>query len=144
MPVFVDTNVLVYARDAGETVKQPKARAWLEHLWRTRSGRLSQQVLSEFYVTVTRKLDPGLLPADARAEVRDLSAWRPIAIDTDVIEAAWALEDGHSLSFWDALVVAAAQAARCDVLLSEDLSDGQTYDGVTVFSPFTHQPGAVV
>jgi predicted nucleic acid-binding protein len=144
VPVFVDTNVLVYARDAGETVKQPKARAWLEHLWRTRSGRLSQQVLSEFYVTVTRKLDPGLPPADARAEVRDLSAWRPIAIDTDVIEAAWALEDAHSLSFWDALIVAAAAATRCDVLLSEDLSDGQTYDGVTVFSPFTHQPGAVV
>jgi predicted nucleic acid-binding protein len=144
VPVFVDTNVLVYARDAGETVKQPKARAWLEHLWRTRSGRLSQQVLSEFYVTVTRKLDPGLPPADARAEVRDLSAWRPIAIDTDVIEAAWALEDADSLSFWDALIVAAAAATRCDVLLSEDLSDGQTYDGVTVFSPFTHQPGAVV
>jgi predicted nucleic acid-binding protein len=143
VPVFVDTNVLVYARDAGESVKQPKARAWLEYLWRTRSGRLSQQVLSEFYVTVTRKLDPGLPPADARAEVRDLWAWRPVAIDSDVIEGAWALEDAHSLSFCDALIIAAAQAARCDVLLSEDLTDGENYDGVTVVSPFTHQPGAI-
>ena len=141
MPVFVDTNVLVHARDAAERTKQPKAQAWLEHLWRTRSGRLSQQVLSEFYVTVTRKLDPGLPPADARADIRDLTAWRPVVIDTDVTEAAWALEDAHSLSFWDALIVAAAQAARCDRLLTEDLTDGENYGGVTVVDPFRHEPG---
>lgn len=140
MPVFVDTNVLVYARDASEPVKQPKSRVWLEHLWRARTGRLSQQVLSEFYVTVTRKLDPGLSRADARAEVRTLQAWRPVVIDGDIVEAAWALEDAHSLSFWDALIIAAAQSARCEHLLSEDLTDGVTYGGVTVIDPFAHQP----
>lgn len=140
MPVFVDTNVLVYARDAGEAVKQPKAIGWLDHLWRTRTGRLSYQVLSEFYVTVTRKLDPGLTPPVARAEIRNLLAWRPVVIDADVLEAAWGLQDQHSLSFWDALILAAARAARCEQLLSEDLTDGETYGGVTVVDPFTHNP----
>ena len=143
MPVFVDTNVLVYARDAGEPVKQPKALAWLDHLWRARTGRLSYQVLSEFYVTVTRKLDPGLTPSEARAEVRNLSAWRPIVVDGDLLEVAWGLQDKHSLSFWDALILAAARVARCEQLLSEDLTDGETYGGVTVVDPFIHEPDEV-
>jgi predicted nucleic acid-binding protein len=138
--VFVDTNVLVYARDAGERTKQPKAEAWLNHLWRTRSGRLSYQVLSEYYVTVTGKLDPGLPPEEARADVRNLLAWRPIVIDEAVFEEAWALQDRHSVSHWDALILAAAGAARCDRVLSEDLSDGQTYGVVTVVNPFRHDP----
>ena len=59
MTTFVDTNVLVYARDASEPDKQPRAEAWMQHLWRTRSGRTCVQVLNEYYVTVTRKLSPG-------------------------------------------------------------------------------------
>jgi predicted nucleic acid-binding protein len=141
VPVFVDTNVLVYARDAAETVKQPKAQAWLEHLWRTRSGRLSYQVLSEFYVTVTQKLAPGLTAEEARADVRSLTAWRPVVIDDAVLEEAWALQDRHSLSLWDALILAAAAGARCDRILSEDLTDGETYGTVTVVNPFLHGAG---
>lgn len=121
MPVFVDTNVLVYARDAAATTKQPKAHAWLEHLWRGRTGRLSFQVLQEFYVTVTRKLDPGLTPSDAQAEIRNLLAWRPVPVDAEVVESAWVLEARYSLSFWDALILAAARAAGCERVLSEDL-----------------------
>jgi predicted nucleic acid-binding protein len=141
VPVFVDTNVLVYARDAGETVKQPQARAWLEHLWRTRSGRVSFQVLQEFYVTVTKKLDPGLTQTEARAELRSLLAWRPAPVDGETLEEAWSLEDRYSLSFWDALIVAAARATGCDRLLSERLTDGETYGSVTVINPFRHDPG---
>ena len=140
MPVFVDTNVLVYARDAGEATKQPQATAWLDHLWRSRTGRLSYQVLQEFYVTVTRKLDPGLTPTEARADARNLLAWQPVAVDDEVLLAAWSLEDRHSLSFWDALIIAAARAAGCQRLLSEDLSDGAVYDGVEVVNPFTRNP----
>ena len=140
MPVFVDTNVLVYARDAAEPAKQAQARAWVEELWRARSGRLSFQVLQEFYVTVTRKLVPGLTPTEARAEVRNLLAWRPAAVDAQMLEAAWSLQDRHSLSFWDALILSAARATGCDRLLSEDLSDGEVYDGVEVVSPFAHHP----
>jgi predicted nucleic acid-binding protein len=140
VPVFVDTNVLVYARDAGETVKGPKATAWLEHLWRTRTGRLSYQVLSEFYVTVTHKLDPGLTADDARADVRALLAWRPVVMDEATLEEAWSLQDRHSLSLWDALILAAAAGAHCDRVLSEDLTDGETYGPLTVVNPFRHDP----
>src|SRR5712692_5673330 len=69
--VFVDTNVLVYARDSSERTKHPRARAWLEMLWRERTGRLSTQVLHEYYVTVTRNLKPGLRADEAREDVRD-------------------------------------------------------------------------
>ncbi|MCA1844799.1 MAG: hypothetical protein LC792_16710 [Actinobacteria bacterium] len=98
------------------------------------------QVLSEFYVTVTQKLDPGLTADEARADVRSLAAWRPIVTDDVVLEGAWAVQDRQSLSLWDALIVAAAGAARCDRVLSEDLTDGETCGTVTVVNPFRHPP----
>ena len=139
MTVFVDTNVLVYARDGSEPAKQAPAHAWVEHLWRSGAGRLSAQVLAEYYVTTTRKLRPGLAPNEARADIDDLRAWRPVAIDGNLLDAAWSLEDRYSLSFWDALIVAAAREADCGYLLTEDLQDGARYDGVVVVDPF-HSP----
>jgi len=141
--VFVDTNVLVYDQDASEANKQPVAHRWLEHLWRTRRGRLSAQVLSEYYVTVTRKLSPSRSPELARADVRDLLLWRPVPIDGGVLGGAWALEDRYGLSWWDALVVSAAQVAGCAHLLTEDLQDGQDFDGVRVLDPFRHPVDAI-
>lgn len=73
---FVDTNVLVYSRDQSETDKSPIAKAWLDYLWRSRQGRLSMQVLQEYYHTVTRRLTPGLTPEAARADIRDLFVWQ--------------------------------------------------------------------
>ena len=64
MPVFVDTNVLVYGRDATDPVKHARASEWVAHLWERGNGRLSMQVLQEYYVTTTRKLRPGLEPED--------------------------------------------------------------------------------
>jgi predicted nucleic acid-binding protein len=139
-PIFVDTNVLVYARDASEVEKQPRAEAWMRHLWATHQGYLSQQVLHEFYVTVTRKLDPGLSPEVARQDVRALLAWEPLALDAQTMEGAWDLEDRHSLSWWDALIVSAARVARCSVLLTEDLQDGYDFDGVRIVNPFLNPP----
>ena len=143
MPVFVDTNVLVYSRDTSERTKQPQAAAWLEHLWRERTGRVSVQVLQEYYVTVTRKLSPGMAPADARRDVLHLATWRPVAIDEAMLEDAWVGEDRWGLSFWDALIVSAARATGCRHLLSEDLQDEQEFEGVTVVDPFAHAPGAL-
>jgi predicted nucleic acid-binding protein len=137
---FVDSNVLVYRRDASETVKQPLAAAWLEALWRKRAGRLSLQALQEFYAVVTRKLDPGLSPKEAQEEVEEYFTWRPLPVTTDLVRLAWTNEGRFRLSFWDALVVAAAQAQRCGVLLSEDLQDGQELDGVLVRNPFRYSP----
>lgn len=135
--VFVDTNVFLYARDAGEPVKQPRAAAWLELLWRERLGRTSVQVLCEYYVNVTRKLDPGLSHAAAWDDLQTLFAWEPQPVDEALVRRAREVERRHRLSWWDSMVVAAAQLQRCGLLLTEDMLDGGAYDGVTVRSPFT-------
>lgn len=139
VPHFVDTNVFVYARDTSDPAKQRRAEDWVTALWSTMDGRISTQVLCEFYVNATRKL--AMPTEDARADVHDLQAWGPISVTTPTVEAAWILQDTHSLSFWDALIVAAAQEAECHTLLTEDLSHGETYGDVTVVNPFRQAPG---
>jgi predicted nucleic acid-binding protein len=139
--VFVDTNVLIYALDAGDPQKQQAARAWRAELWRSRRGRVSFQVLQEFYVQVTRKW-PAAQDA-ARAEVRDLLAWRPVNADAEMIERAWKIQDRYGFSFWDALVVAATRFASCPYLLTEDLQAGQNLDGVLVVNPFRTPPSGL-
>ena len=141
--VFVDSNVLVYARDASEPEKQEKALAWMERLWSPGAGRLSFQVLQEFYVTVTEKLKPGLNVAHARSDVRSLLTWRPIPIDGRVIEGAWSIQDRFKLSWWDALIVSAAQIGGCRYLLSEDFQEGQRFGGLHVVHPFRTSAAAI-
>jgi predicted nucleic acid-binding protein len=143
VPVFVDTNVLVYTRDASNAEKQATAAAWMEHLWTSAGGRLSVQVLQEYYVTMTRKLDKGLPAEEARQDVRDLAAWRPIRIDEAIVEAAWRIEDRYRLSFWDSLIVAAAQTAGCEAVLTEDLQHGLDIDGLRIADPFRTAVGSL-
>jgi predicted nucleic acid-binding protein len=133
---FVDTNLLVYFRDATEAGKQAIAARWLSALWRSRSGRVSFQVLSEYYVTVTQHLHPGLPREEARMDIRSLLAWRPVGMDRLLVEGAWGLQDRYRFSWWDALVVAAAQRANCRYLLSEDLQPEQQVGSVVIIDPF--------
>ncbi len=135
-PVFVDTNVFVYRHDASEPEKQARADDWLRLVWQRRSGRVSLQVLHELYATLTRKLRPGMPVEDTRRLVRDLALWNPVATNLAVIERGWRLEERYCLSWWDALIVAAAQAADCRVLLTEDLEHGQLFGSVRVVNPF--------
>ena len=93
-PVFVDTNVLLYWRDARHAAKQARATAWLEHLWREQTGRTSTQVLSEYYVNVTRKLQPGLAPDEAWDDVQALLAWEPQPIDGALLQRGRAVREG--------------------------------------------------
>jgi predicted nucleic acid-binding protein len=137
---FADTNLLVYRRDKSEPAKQPRAEEWMAFLWNGRCGRLSTQVLNEFYVTVTQKLEPGLDRHSARDEIRSLFAWRPVPTDRLAIEGAWRIQDRYGLSIWDSLIVSAALLAGCRYLLSEDLQDGQLIDGLEVVNPFAHRP----
>ena len=139
-PVFVDTNVLVYRLDSTEPEKQRRAEEWLTLLWRERRGRVSWQVLNELYVTVTGKLDRPLPSGEARAVVRALLAWSPVCEDGEILETAWRMQDRYSLSWWDALIVAAAGRSQCRILLTEDLQEGQSFDGVVVVNPFTRRP----
>jgi predicted nucleic acid-binding protein len=138
--VFVDTNVLVYRRDRADENRNEKALEWIEYLWRARLGRLSIQVLQEFYITVTQKLDPKLPKETARQDVRDFINWKPVISDGKLIARAWSAQDRYKTSWWDSLIIAAAQSAGCRVLLSEDLQDGQAFDNVEVVDPFLHSP----
>ena len=134
--VFVDTNVLVYRHDARDQAKQARAEAWYQLVWRLRLGRLSFQVLQELYSALTRKLVPAFDAHEARALVRDLAAWNPLAVDLPLLNGAWALQDRYSLSWWDALIVAAARSSDCRVLLTEDLQHGQMFGRLRVIDPF--------
>jgi len=109
-------------------------------LWQSQQGRLSTQILNEFYVVVTQKLKPSVEQAIAGAGVQDLMRWQPIAVDSDVIQKAWTAQDDFHFSWWDSLIVASAQIAKCQYLLSEDLQHGQQLGGVKVISPFTVSP----
>jgi predicted nucleic acid-binding protein len=133
---FVDTNVLAYAHDRSETGKQPVARALLDGLWRDRAGVLSTQVLQELYVVATRKFDPPMPRVDARELVVLYASWPVVQVDVPLILAASELEERHTLSFWDALVVEAARRAGADRLATEDLQPGRRIAGVTIENPF--------
>jgi predicted nucleic acid-binding protein len=139
--VFVDTNVLLYAFDQADPRKQAAARLWRAELWTTKRGRLSVQVLQEFYANVLRKWPSAR--EQARAEIRNLSAWHPLAIDAELLERAWKLQDRYRLSFWDALIVAAAKSSACKFLLTEDLQPDQDLDGVIVVNPFLRDAASV-
>ena len=138
--VFVDTNVLIYSEDGRVPEKQAQALAWLRVLWQRRAGRLSNQVLNEFYTNVTRKIKPPMQPGDARAEVRRYQRWQPWAIDHPTVETAWSVESRFGFSYWDALIVASAQTLGCRYLLSEDMQHGQVVDSVQILNPFLIGP----
>lgn len=142
--VFVDTNVLVYARDRAQRRKQPRAEQWLTRLWDTACGRLSTQVLSEYWVTVTRKLKPGMAEDDAWLDVRDWLSWDPVSVDARLIVEGHAACERWGVSWWDGLIIAAARTAQCQYLLSEDFQAGQEFGGTKVISPFADDPSTVL
>lgn len=137
---FVDANVFVCSRDASEPAKQALARQWLEYLWENRCGRTGIQALNEYYVTVTRKLNPGLEPQEAWQDVEDLLAWDPVTVDAALMKRGVDISHRFTLSWWDSLIVAAAQTSGCRYLLTEDLQDGQDLDGMQILSPFRITP----
>jgi len=134
---FVDTNVIVYAYDTSAGLKRQEARKILIDLWKSGLGVVSTQVVQEFFVTVTRKLPKPMKPGKAKEVVSDLLKWNHVAIDGPMILDAIDLHSDHGYSFWDSLIIAAAERAECGLLLSEDLSPGRTIAGVTIKNPFT-------
>jgi len=132
---FLDTNVLVYAIDEAEPNKRDTARSLLGTA-PSQEFVLSPQILGEFYVVVTRKLAQPVPQALAAAVVDQLCLLPIVPIDEVLVKAAIQTSHSSQLSYWDALVVAAAAAAGCDRLLSEDLNDGQLIGSVRVENPF--------
>jgi len=133
---FVDTNVLVYLFDADTPDKQARARELVATRGPAGELVLSTQVLQEFFVTVTRKLERPLSIESAEGAVRRLAAYPVVTTTVGLVMAAISVLRAHKISFWDALIVAAAREAGCDELLSEDLGDGATVAGVRVRNPF--------
>jgi len=132
--VFLDTNVLVYAFDGSESAKRAQAVALLED--EALDIVVSAQVLTEFYVTLTSKLDPRVPEEAAQEAVHGLAQGRVVPVDAALVEEAIALSRRHRLSLWDAGIVVAAQRAGCRELLTEDLANGQAFGSVTVRDPF--------
>ncbi|OQK16430.1 twitching motility protein PilT [Methyloprofundus sedimenti] len=133
---FVDTHILVYARDSTEPEKQPIAKQWLAHLWEQECGRISAQVLNEYYVTVTQKLKQGLSKEQARSAIRALAVWQPLEISSTLIESSWDIQDQYGYSWWDTLIITSALFLDCRYLLSEDMQHQQKISNLTIINPF--------
>ncbi|HVS14307.1 MAG TPA: PIN domain-containing protein [Thermoanaerobaculia bacterium] len=133
---FVDTNVLVYAHDRGSGRRHRIAREIVDGLWEARAGVLSTQVLQELYVNVRRRARRPIGAQEARDLIQDYLSWSVVVNDGAALLEAIALESRYRLSFWDALIVQAANAAGAEVLLTEDLNAGQRYGSVEAVNPF--------
>ena len=141
--IFVDTNILVYCRDTSKPEKQEGAAEWVGFLWQSGVGRLSIQVITEFYAVVTGKLKPGMDAVSAREDMRDLFSWNPLPLTADLIVVAWGVQDQYRLSWWDSLIVAAAWHQQCTILLSEDFQHNQDFQGLRVINPFLIKPNEI-
>lgn len=133
---FLDTNILVYAFDRSEPAKQARAAALVNDLMDADLAVLSVQVLKEFFVVATRKIATPLAYHDAREIIDDLSVMFVVDDTLPLLRKALAIHDAHGLSLWDATVIAAASAAGCARLYSEDMSHGQEIHGVVITNPF--------
>ncbi len=136
MRVFVDTNVFVYLFDAQDPLRQQRARDVIAELANDKAIVLSSQVLSELYVTVTRKLAAPLAPGQALRALADLAVFPVVAVDADLVQRAASRSANESISHWDALIVESAIEAGADTVYSEDLQAGSSYSGVTIVDPF--------
>lgn len=134
--VFVDTNILVYAHDLAAGNRHEQAMIVIENLWETKTGVISTQVFQEFYVTVTRKIANPLSRIRAREIIRNYLAWPVHSNDAETALLASEIEERNSLSFWDALIVAAAQLLQVNEILTEDMNHGQRIEGMLIVNPF--------
>jgi predicted nucleic acid-binding protein len=139
-PVFVDTSVLLLSEDGARPDERALALAWLQQLWVSRRGRVSVQVLTDFYLIATQRLTPPMPQGDVRAEVRRYQRWQPWQTDQTTVESAWSLESRFGLPVQDALVVASAKAQGCTRLLSLALPHEAVYDSVQVLDPRRSAP----
>ena len=128
--VFIDTNIFIYAIDRHDPEKQKRCRRRLSDIEKDGNGVISTQVLQEYFVVSTKKI--GLDPIVAKQHVETLSNWEVVDIDLEVIRAAIDGSILNQISFWDALIVAAAQSSKCSTLVSEDFGHGRRFKELLV------------
>jgi len=134
--VFLDTNILVYAYDEHEPEKQKKAQELLNDGIVQENAVLSVQVLSEFFNVVTRHIRQPMSPDEAQEIIETLSILPVQEIDLAMVNRAIETHKRYQISYWDSLIISAAERAGCTTIFSEDLNDAQTYHSIPVFNPF--------
>lgn len=133
--VFVDSNILIYAHDADAGPKRDRAVENLRLLWESGAGRLSVQVLQEFYVNVTRKLATPIARSTAREVVSSYGAWVLEPTTPETVTRAIDISEMAQIMFWDALIVASAEQVQATHIYSEDLNAGQLIAGLKIVNP---------
>jgi predicted nucleic acid-binding protein len=131
---FADTNIFVYA--ASHAAEDRSKKRIARELLSGEDIGLSAQVLQEFYVVATAKERLGISPAEARKAIEAMSKFQVAPITAELVKQAVALSSEHRVSYWDAAIIAAAQALGCRVLYSEDLNGGQKFGSLTIENPF--------
>lgn len=132
--IFLDTGVLVYALDKNEPRKQKQARKILRDLVNDQQPVISTQVLKEFYLVATTKL--GATPLQIKPIIHNLRNMEIVNNEPELIEQAIDISVLSQLSFLDALTIATAEKAKCEMIYSEALNAGQSYRGLKVENPF--------
>ncbi len=132
---FVDTNILVYAHDRSTGAKHDRARQLIERLWSSGEGVLSTQVLQELCINLRRKIARPISVEEVRQLIQDYMSWEIVVNTAESVIRALEIEVRYKISFWDALVLHAAESAGAAILYSEDLSAGQSYGSIQVVNP---------
>jgi predicted nucleic acid-binding protein len=132
---FVDTNILVYAHDRSAGVKHLRAQSLLERLWNTGRGVLSTQVLQELCINLRRMAGNPMPMNEVRLLIREYSTWEIVTNSPESTLLALDIESRYKTSFWDALILQAAERSGASILYSEDLAAGQRYGPVQVINP---------
>ena len=132
---FVDTNILVYAHDRSAGVKHQRVQMLLEQLWDSGQGVLSTQVLQELCINLRRKISHPLPVDEVRLLIRDYATWEVVTNTPESVLQALDIELRYKTSFWDALILQAAESSGASILYSEDLATGQRYRAVRVINP---------
>jgi predicted nucleic acid-binding protein len=132
---FVDTNILVYAHDRSAGVKRQRAQALLLQLWDSGRGVLSTQVLQELCINLRRRAGNPLPVEEVRRVIREYSTWEVVTNTPESVLRALDIEIRYKTSFWDALILQAAEDAGASILYSEDLATGQRYGAIQVVNP---------
>ena len=132
---FVDTNILVYAHDRTNGIKHERARTLTEELWNSGKGVLSTQVLQELCINLRRKAANPMPVEEVRRLIREYSTWEVVTNTPESVLGALEIETRYKTSFWDALIIQAAEEAGASILYSEDLATGQRYGAIEVLNP---------
>ena len=133
---FFDSNILIYAADRSEPEKQTQARRLLSSAIENETGALSVQVLGEFFSVVTKRIPNPLSVEEAEAIIERTAVLPVVELDWSLVRRAIETHKEYGISYWDSLIVAAAEKAGCTRIISEDLNSGQSYHGITVVDPF--------